>query len=378
MKMLRVPYNLKMAAAPMVLPPTATTLGAAISATAEFLDPATGTTALLTGAGISVESGIPDYRGPSGTYTLNRNHRPIFYTEFVDHHTIRKRYWARSFLGWPAVRLAKPNRAHKYVGDLINGGWLRSVVTQNVDSLHSAYVKDVTEIHGTLSAAVCLTCGTHYDRSELQAELARLNPDWADMLQQELDRVSQQRIANPIKDFRLNPDGDLELPARISYDEFKYPTCPACASNGTAKSTSNGAWSEENIDVIVPHSQRKVKDVGVLKPGVVFFGESVEDHVRRAAEQKTNVADKILVVASSLATYSAFRLIKENKTNGKRIGIINVGPVRGEHELLVPGDLRVSFIAGDILGGVVDIMNEQRSPLAYTPAESSSERARRD
>ncbi|KAK9432752.1 DHS-like NAD/FAD-binding domain-containing protein [Lipomyces doorenjongii] len=363
--MLRIPYNMKIAASPLVLPPKATTLGAAISAAADFLDPATGTTAMLTGAGVSVESGIPDYRGPSGTYTLNRNHRPIFYTEFVDHHTIRKRYWARSFLGWEAVRQAKPNRVHKYVGDLINGGWLRSLVTQNVDSLHSAYVTDVTEIHGTLSSAVCLTCGTHYDRSELQVELGRLNPSWADLLQQELDRLSEQRIANPIKSFRLNPDGDLELPARISYDQFNYPTCPSCASNGTAKSTSNGAWSEENIDIIVPHSKRKVKDVGVLKPDVVFFGESVDDHVKKIAEQKLKMADKILVVASSLATYSAFRLIQENKKNGKRIGIINVGPVRGEHELLVNGDLRVSFIAGDVLGGVVDIMNQQRSPLAY-------------
>ncbi|KAK9240167.1 DHS-like NAD/FAD-binding domain-containing protein, partial [Lipomyces kononenkoae] len=363
--MLRVPYNLKLAAAPVVLPPRATTLTAAISATASFLDPSTGTTALLTGAGVSVESGIPDYRGPRGTYTLNRNHRPIFYTEFVDHHTIRKRYWARSFLGWEAVRQAKPNRVHKYVGDLIDGGWLNSLVTQNVDSLHSAYVKEVTEIHGTLSSAVCLTCGTHYNRSELQKELARLNPGWADLLEHELDRLSQQRIANPIRAFRLNPDGDLELPASISYDQFSYPTCPSCASNGTAKSKSNGAWSEENINVVFPHSKRNVKDVGVLKPDVVFFGESVEDHVRKAAEQKLQMADKILVVGSSLATYSAFRLIKENKENGKRIGIINVGPVRGEHELLTSGDLRVSFIAGDVLGGVVAIMNEQRNPLAF-------------
>ncbi|KAK9469625.1 DHS-like NAD/FAD-binding domain-containing protein [Lipomyces arxii] len=351
--MIRVPYNLKTNLPPMVLPSSATTLASAITAATNFMNPATGRTALITGAGVSVESGIPDYRGPTGTYTVNKSHRPIFYSEFIDSHRIRQRYWARSFLGWEAIRRAQPNRVHKYVGDLYRSGWLSSVITQNVDSLHSAYVDDVTELHGTLASAVCLTCDTHLERHELQLRLAELNPDWDGLLQEELERLEKYHsIADPIKDFRLNPDGDLELPSTIRYDNFKYPTCPCCADNGLAQSENDGSWSEENIGVHLSNSARKVKDVGVLKPDVVFFGESVSEYVKREAERKLSEASKILVVASSLATYSAFRLIKENKALGKRIGIINVGLVRGEHELLGEGDLRVSFVAGDVLGGV--------------------------
>ncbi|KAK7207029.1 DHS-like NAD/FAD-binding domain-containing protein [Myxozyma melibiosi] len=359
--MIRVPYNLKAAPA-LILPPTANTLPAAIAATKAFLDPSTGSTAVITGAGVSVESGIPDYRGPTGTYTVNKGYRPIFYSEFIDRHDVRKRYWARSFLGWEAVRQAKPNRVHRYIGELMKEGWISSLVTQNVDSLHSHYVPDVTEIHGSLASVVCMTCHTSIPRVDLQTQLAELNPAWADLLQQELDRLARAKSAvrDPIKDFRLNPDGDLELPDSIRYDDFKYPACPACVGSGVAHvDIGDGmSWSLENQDVSVPHSKRKCKDVGVLKPNVVFFGENVDPDMRAAAERKMSEADKILVVASSLATYSAFRLIKENKLAGKAVGVINMGPVRGEHDLLGEGDLRLSFLAGDVLGGVWDSLRK--------------------
>ncbi|KAK9478104.1 DHS-like NAD/FAD-binding domain-containing protein [Lipomyces japonicus] len=354
--MIRVPYNIKPSIPPLVLPPSAHTLPGAVAAVVDFLDPSTGSTALLTGAGVSVESGIPDYRGPTGTYTVNRDYRPIFYTEFVHNHEIRQRYWARGFLGWQSIRQAKPNRVHKHVGDLISNGWLASVITQNVDSLHSHFVNDVTEIHGSLARAVCLTCGSSHDRGHLQELLCRLNPAWHNLLQLEIDRLattSTTVTANPMKDLRLNPDGDLELPGNVRYNGFKYPACPTCVETGLAKVTSDGAWSTENQNAGVPHANRKRKDVGVLKPDVVFFGESVNEDVKNNAERKLRQADKVLIMGSSIATYSAFRLIKESKAAGKRIGVINVGPIRGEHELLTQGDLRVSFNAGDVLEGVV-------------------------
>lgn len=221
----------------------------------------------------------------------------------------------------------------------------------------------MTEIHGSLASVVCLTCNSMFSRIELQKQLAELNPDWDDLLQQELDRLARQEIESvirdPIKDFRLNPDGDLELPSSIRYDQFKYPTCPSCAEKGLAHTEHDGkSWSLDNQNVSIPHSKRKCNDVGVLKPDVVFFGENVVPEARAAAEQKMRDADKILVVASSLATYSAFRLIKENKHAGKPIGVINMGPVRGEHELLGKGDLRVSFSAGDVLGGIWDSLRK--------------------
>ncbi|KAK9455377.1 DHS-like NAD/FAD-binding domain-containing protein [Dipodascopsis uninucleata] len=351
--MIRVPYNLK-SIPPLILPPSASTLEGAASAVSEFLSPSTGKTTLLTGAGISVDSGIPDYRGPSGTYTVNKDYRPIFYSEFINNHIIRRRYWARSFLGWPAISLARPNKAHEYVGKLMNTGKISNIITQNVDSLHSAYVKDVTEIHGSLAKVICLTCGSTYGREEVQTQLSKLNPAWNDLLLQELDRLTKNASPDPIKDFRLNPDGDLELPSSVRYEAFEYPTCPSCASKGIAKASSSGAWITENEDVDVPHSKRKCKDVGVLKPNVVFFGEHVDEEIKKDADRKMQEASKILVAASSLATYSAFRLIKEGKTTGKRIGIINMGPVRGEHDILTTDDIRVSFKVADILGLVLE------------------------
>ncbi|KAK9458792.1 DHS-like NAD/FAD-binding domain-containing protein [Lipomyces oligophaga] len=355
--MIRVPYNLKPAAPPRILPPSANTLVGAIKAAKAFLEPDKGRTLVITGAGVSVESGIPDYRGPGGTYTLNKSYRPIFYSDFIERHLVRQRYWARSFLGWEAIRLAQPNRVHRAIGQLYDNGWIDNLITQNVDGLHSKYISDVTEIHGTLSAVVCLTCNSRLPRSELQRQLAELNPDWNDLLQQELDRLERQKRVrrDPIQDFRLNPDGDLELPSSIRYDDFRYPVCPTCASRGIAHALEDGqTWSQNlNENVTVAHSHRKVKDVGVLKPDVVFFGENVDIEIRRSAEAKVESADNILVIASSLATFSAFRLVKEGKQAGKTIGILNMGPVRGEHEVLTDSDMRLSFVAGDVLDGIV-------------------------
>ncbi|KAK9472118.1 DHS-like NAD/FAD-binding domain-containing protein [Dipodascopsis tothii] len=309
MNKLRVPYNIK-DLPPRTLPAGATTLAAAVAATADFLRPATGSTALITGAGVSVESGIPDYRGPAGIYTSNKAYRPIFYSEFVGKHAYRQRYWARSYLGWATVRDARPNRVHRLVGELHRAGWIASLVTQNVDGLHGPFVDDVTNLHGSLADVTCLGCRTKVPRVAVQAQLTALNPSWAAMV-----------TADVVATLKKNPDGDLELPAGVSYEAFAYPRCGTCA--------------------------------GVLKPDVIFFGESLDEAVRAEAQRKVGAADKLLVVGSSLATYSAFRFLKESKAAGKRVGLISTGAVRGEHEWLDDGDLRVSFSAGDVLEGVV-------------------------
>ncbi|EHY59675.1 hypothetical protein HRR83_001049 [Exophiala dermatitidis] len=349
-----------------------------------------GKTVLLTGAGISVASGLADYRGSKGTYTQNKSYRPIYFHEFVASHEARKRYWARSFLGWRGLHRASPNAAHYAVRDLGRLGLVDTVITQNVDSFHPiAHPKlpKTIELHGFLRSLVCLSCKRLIDREAFQAQLAALNPAWNAFLQEllasgALDTEDPEERRR--KGFRTNPDGDADVPG-APYTTFRYPACPHClkrppilsdGSKGHVDVDADGAWT--------PGSDRKSMTgtgggVGILKPNVIMFGESIPASVKSAAEAAIDAANKVLVVGSSLATYSAWRLVKRAHERGMGIGVLNLGGVRKEEAFFGGGDsdndtgsghdgwaalrrdlVRASLPAEEILPSVVEYIRSQR------------------
>ncbi|OCK82141.1 DHS-like NAD/FAD-binding domain-containing protein [Lepidopterella palustris CBS 459.81] len=376
MPLLRIPYTDPLPP-PQIIPRSANTSSGAIAALAEFLSAPSSPhlkhhetqndkTLLLTGAGISVASGLADYRGTNGTYTLNKKYRPIYYSEFTSNHEARKRYWARSYLGWTNLHKARPNTAHWAIKRLGELGRLSSVITQNVDSFHPAAHPQLPtiELHGYLRSIVCLTCRNEYPREAFQQQLSALNPAWATFLEEiiasgALDTEHPEERRK--KGLKANPDGDVDVP-NAPYTTFRYPTCPACQANPPAlpngekvviKADNDGAWMESSTG-------------GILKPAVIMFGESIPADIKTDAEQAVDGASRILVVGSSLATYSAWRLVKRAKQNGMPIGILNIGGVRGEETFFAdvpPGNtgrfaMRCSVSADHVLPSVVSTIED--------------------
>ncbi|KAL2014581.1 hypothetical protein VTN00DRAFT_2106 [Thermoascus crustaceus] len=325
-----------------IVPPNADTVSGAIDALLAFFSAPpspllrgidvgrNSQTVLLTGAGISVASGLSDYRGENGTYTRNKSYRPTYFHEFLTRHEARKRYWARSFVGWPGLVKAKPNTTHWAIKDLGTKGYISSVVTQNVDSFHSIAHPELPtlELHGYLRAVVCVSCRRQLPRENFQKSLENLNPAWAEFLA-EIVESGALETKNPEEQrrrgFKVNPDGDVDL-AQAPYSMFRYPACPHCLeqppllADGTRSRVeveSDGAWSP-------------VSNAGILKPAVVMFGENIDPDVKTAAEEAIDDAGRLLVVGSSLATFSAWRLVERAYKRGMPIGILNVGGVRNE------------------------------------------------
>ncbi|KAF2270972.1 DHS-like NAD/FAD-binding domain-containing protein [Lojkania enalia] len=415
--LLRVPYTDPLPP-PKIIPASATTAAGAIAALVDFLSSpaavssnsvssststsrshqgttlhhdAAADTVLLTGAGISVASGLADYRGTNGTYTLNKSYRPIYFSEFCENHEARKRYWARSFLGWTNLQKARPNAAHRAVGRLGELGVIRSVVTQSdyadasrslgwrqdrtgidqatdVDSFHTTAHPSLPtiELHGYLRSLVCLTCHSEYPRDAFQTQLASLNPAWAAFLEEiiatgalDTENLEERRK----KGLKANPDGDVDIP-NAPYTTFRYPACPVCLSNPPRR--PDGSIVDIRVDK--DGSWEPSSSGGILKPAVIMFGESIPGATKNAAELAVNQASKMLIVGSSLATYSAWRLVKHAKEQGKPIGILNIGGCRGEDTFFadVPetntgrSAVRCSENADKILPQVVKILEGNR------------------
>jgi NAD-dependent deacetylase sirtuin 4 len=246
----------------------------------------------LTGAGCSTESGIPDYRGPGA-----RPRTPMQHREFVEHEHARRRYWARSTLGWPRMATAKPNAAHDAIATLETSGQLTGVITQNVDGLHhAAGSRAVIELHGSLARVKCLGCDAITSRRLLQRRLLVANPSFATF-------AISARIA---------PDGDFELPEEL-VDGFEVPRCADCG--------------------------------GVLMPDVVFFGGSVPKPTLDQAWALLERAELLIVIGSSLAVFSGYRFVRRAAEGGVPIAIVNRGPTRGDAH----AQLRLDARAGDAL-----------------------------
>ncbi len=229
---------------------------------------------LLTGAGISTDSGIPDYRDENGQW---KHAKPVQYQDFISSHSARKRYWARSMLGWPRMRKARPNSAHQAVTALQAAGLARNVITQNVDGLHQqAGTRSVTDLHGNLDRVICLNCDWTGSRADFQQQLQSQNPGFSET----------------VKVLASAPDGDAQLDTADTQD-FQIPACEECA--------------------------------GTIKPDVVFFGETVPADRVALCYAAADAANALLVVGSSLIVFSGFRFARHMHKADKPVALLNRG-----------------------------------------------------
>ncbi|MBM7052012.1 Sir2 family NAD-dependent protein deacetylase [Rothia sp. ZJ1223] len=256
--------------------------GAAAAGIAQMLD--IGGVLVLTGAGVSTDSGIPDYRGPNGSL---RRHRPMTYQEFKYDAGARHRYWARSYVGWRQMKNAQPNIVHYVLAELEEAGKVLAIITQNVDGLHSAAgARQVLPLHGDLSKIECLDCGFVEPRTALDQRLENANPGY-------LERLDDAEL-------QVNPDGDVDLSDSFIAD-FQMVGCLSCGSEK-------------------------------LKPNVVYFGESVPTPRKEQAKQLLEQSSSLLIVGSSVAVMSGYKLVLDTLRAGKPVGIINAGPTRADRK----------------------------------------------
>jgi NAD-dependent SIR2 family protein deacetylase len=232
---------------------------------------------VLTGAGCSTDSGIPDYRDAAGDW---KRRPPITFQDFVADERARKRYWARSLAGFRRMRYARPNEAHYSLASLERHGRIAQLVTQNVDGLHEAAgSQNVIDLHGRIDTVRCIGCERRSSRDQLQLELTRRNPTFA-----ALDAVEA-------------PDGDADL-EDVAFETFDVPACDTCG--------------------------------GLLKPDVVFFGEGIPPQRVDRAMKAIESSDAMLVVGSSLMVYSGYRFVTAMADAGKPIAAINLGRTRAD------------------------------------------------
>jgi NAD-dependent SIR2 family protein deacetylase len=267
---------------------------------------------VLSGAGISTESGIPCYRDREGQRT---GRAPILLKDFLESDYARRRYWARSMIGWPVVAHAVPNAAHHAVRALAARSRVHRLVTQNVDGLHTrAGNPDVIELHGNIGRVRCMSCGARHHRADVQRLLEAANPDF----------VGHTAPAVP--------DGDA-LIEHLDFAAFDVPGCTHCG--------------------------------GMLKPDVVFFGESVPRELVHDAASALEGADAMLVVGSSLMVYSGFRFCEWAAKSGKPIAAINIGKTRADSLLA----LKVEAPCSEALNALIDRLDAaQRTAASPLPA----------
>jgi NAD-dependent SIR2 family protein deacetylase len=269
--------------------------GSDVSRLADLL--AAGSAVVLSGAGLSTESGIPDYRGPSGT---TRRATPMTFQTFAGSLAARRRYWARSHLGWRVIAGAEPNDGHRAVTRLSRAGLLTGVITQNVDGLHTAAgTPEVVELHGNLDRVICLDCGRTTSRREHDARLRAVNRAWR------------------ARALAVNPDGDVEL-ADEDLDGFRIVGCASCG--------------------------------GVLKPDVVFFGETVPAPRVTACFELVDRATSLLVLGSSLTVMSGYRFVLHAVQRGLPVAIVTCGPTRGDQKAA----LKLEAPLGQVLPALAD------------------------
>ncbi len=251
---------------------------------------------VLTGAGCSTAAGIPDYRDADGAW---KRSEPMRYQLFTGDDTARRRYWARSMVGWRAMSQARPTAAHAALAQLEDQGRLTLLVTQNVDGLHQqAGSRQVVDLHGRIDTVCCLRCGARTPRAELQEALLARNPDWAAL------------------HAHTAPDGDADLEHQ-DFARFDVPDCAVCG--------------------------------GMLKPDVVFFGESVPRERVAAVREALAQADALLVAGSSLMVYSGYRFVEEAVAAGKPVAAVNLGRTRADAVLT----LKLACEVGDALATLV-------------------------
>ncbi|XP_072238176.1 NAD-dependent protein lipoamidase sirtuin-4, mitochondrial isoform X2 [Leuresthes tenuis] len=253
---------------------------------------------VISGAGLSTESGIPDYRSEGVGLYARTDRRPMQHAEFVRSAKSRQRYWARNFVGWPQFSSHQPNNAHRALQRWEDRGKLHWLVTQNVDALHSkAGQKKLTELHGCAHRVMCLGCGAITAREDLQRRFLSLNPEWT---------AQAGAVA---------PDGDVFLEDEQVLN-FRVPSCEQCG--------------------------------GILKPEVTFFGDTVNKATVQLVHDRLAETDAVLVVGSSLQVYSGYRFLLAASDRKMPVAILNIGPTRADHL----AQLKVIGRCGDVLSAI--------------------------
>ena len=250
---------------------------------------------VLTGAGLSTASGIPDYRGSDGQW---KRRPPITWQAFSGDAAVRNRYWARAWLGWQVLARAHPNGAHHALARLDRSGHVHGLITQNVDNLHQrAGHSAVIDLHGNLVRVICLGCAAVFDREAVQAQIAAAHPHW---------RPAAARAA---------PDGDADLDD-ASLVGFTAPACLHCG--------------------------------GILKPDVVFFGENVPaERVQQACDTLAD-CDALLVIGSSLLVYSGYRFARQAAAAGQPIALLTLGRTRADDLAHFKWDVDCQTVLGNL------------------------------
>ena len=250
---------------------------------------------ILTGAGVSTDSGIPDYRDGDGAW---KRKQPVQHQDFMESFHTRQRYWGRSLIGWPVMRNATPNPSHFHIADLELLNHSNLVVTQNVDRLHQkAGSRAVLDLHGRADEVLCMSCGYRCPRDEVHERCADLNPGFREYTA------------------TTAPDGDADL--EVDFSDFRPADCPKCS--------------------------------GILKPDVVFFGDFVPKQRVTSALDMLKASDGLLVIGSSLMVYSGFRFCRYGKEWGKPMATLNLGRTRAE-ELV---DLKLNARIGETLAAAL-------------------------
>ncbi|KAL3132889.1 hypothetical protein ABBQ38_006808 [Trebouxia sp. C0009 RCD-2024] len=291
---------------------------------------------VLTGAGCSTESNIPDYRGPKGAYSTG--FQPMTHQQFMATEERRARYWARSFAGWHEFAAVQPNRAHHALAEMQRMGWAQSIITQNVDRLHhKAGSRDIIELHGTTHRVICMSCQTITPREEFQRQLEAMNPEAAKAIKRMVEAEellkkrrgplhpsTEEEITRAAEEGNviMQPDGEVDIPVRRpdgdvelkgAGEHFYFPACAECG--------------------------------GILKPNVVFFGDTIPKPRALSALSLAQSCDGLLVVGSSLQVYSAFRLAKAAKQAEASLTLLTAGWTRADDI----ADMKIECLAGEAL-----------------------------
>lgn len=249
---------------------------------------------VLTGAGISTDSGIPDYRDAGGAW---KRRQPVMHQVFLTDAAARQRYWARSLLGWPVIRNAAPNSAHRRLAELERVGAIHGIVTQNVDRLHQkAGSHHAIDLHGRADEVLCMQCGFRCSRDDFHHWCSDNNP------------VFQDHTASAA------PDGDADL--ETDFSDFEVPDCPRCA--------------------------------GIMKPDVVFFGDNVPLDRVRSVREALYGSGGLLVIGSSLMVYSGYRFCRQAQEHGQPIALLNLGRTRADDMATLKLQARI----GETLAGI--------------------------
>lgn len=257
--------------------------------------------AVISGAGCSTASGIGDYRDDDGSWKRNP---PVQMQDFVSDQATRRRYWARSMLGWPMMSRARPNAAHDALAAMEARGWLNGLITQNVDGLHQAAGhRQVLDLHGRLAEVVCLHCDARYPRSDMQQLLHRSNA------------FMQHAIASAA------PDGDADIADELDLSAFRVPDCRRCG--------------------------------GMLKPDVVFYGDSVPRTRVDEAYAMVDSAEALMVVGSSLMVFSSFRFCRRAQELGLPMAAVNRGVTRADQWF----DLKIEADCARVLPAVLEFIS---------------------